>query len=111
MAYTLNDYQKDAKATAVYPNQGSNLAYPALGLTGEAGEVADKIKKIIRDQDGILNETDPQAIAKEVGDVLWYCATLASELGITLEDIAKLNIEKLRSRKKRGVISGSGDDR
>lgn len=111
MAYNFNQYQKDAKATAIYPAQGDNLAYPALGLTGEAGEVADKVKKIIRDQDGKLVVGDDIAIAKEIGDVLWYCATLASELEIDLETIARLNIEKLNSRRKRGVISGSGDER
>ncbi len=109
--YSLNNYQEDAKSTAVYPAQGQNLAYPALGLTGEAGEVADKIKKIIRDQDGQLVLGDKEAIAKEIGDVLWYCAILADELGVDLETVAKINISKLQSRKRRGVLGGSGDER
>ncbi|MCT0016906.1 hypothetical protein EFE32_08750 [Lactococcus lactis subsp. lactis] len=82
-----------------------------LGLTGEAGEVADKVKKVIRDQAGKLSVSDKKAISRELGDVLWYVATSARYLGISLEQIASENIEKLESRLSRGKISGSGDER
>jgi NTP pyrophosphatase (non-canonical NTP hydrolase) len=87
------------------------LAYPALGLAGEAGEVAEQIKKSIRDDGGEVTEERLAAIAKELGDVMWYVAQLATELGLELDEIAGLNLEKLRSRQLRGVLAGSGDDR
>lgn len=96
---------------AIYPAQGDNYSYPALGLVGESGEVAEKIKKIIRDQDGVLTDENRIEIAKELGDVLWYIAILADEMGVTLDKVAEGNLEKLNSRKKRGVLSGSGDNR
>ena len=107
----LNDYQTAALSTAVYPNQGANFAYPALGLAGEAGEVADKLKKVIRDNDGVLTDPVRDAVAKELGDVLWYVSVLAKELDYDLETIAKANVEKLLSRQQRGVLTGSGDNR
>ena len=82
-----------------------------LGLSGEAGEVADKVKKVIRDQEGKLSVNDKKAIGQELGDILWYVATSARYLGISLEQIASENIEKLESRLSRGKISGSGDER
>lgn len=106
---TLNEYQKGALETAVYPKQ-YRVIYPALGLAGEAGEAADKVKKILRG-DSELTEERRKAIALEIGDVLWYCATLAIDLGYDLEDIGKMNYEKLQSRKQRGKIGGSGDER
>ena len=105
----FNDYQDQANDTAIYPN-GSRLVYPALGLTGEAGEVADKIKKIIRDK-RTLDAQERIEIAKEVGDVLWYVAAMARDLGIDMDTMARMNLEKLRDRAKRGVVGGSGDDR
>jgi len=102
---TFNEYQEKASKTAIYPEQ-FKLVYPALGLAGEAGEVAEKVKKHIRD--GVL---DVDAVKKEMGDVLWYLAALSSDLGIELEDVALANVEKLSSRKQRGVIGGSGDNR
>lgn len=87
------------------------MAYPALGLAGEAGEVAEQIKKSIRDDGGEVTEERLAAIAKELGDVMWYVAQLATELGLELDEIAGLNLEKLRSRQLRGVLAGSGDDR
>jgi NTP pyrophosphatase (non-canonical NTP hydrolase) len=87
------------------------LAYPALGLAGEAGEVAEHAKKAIRDDAGVVTEERRRAMAKELGDVLWYLSQLASELGLELEEIARANLEKLLSRQRRGVLSGSGDER
>jgi NTP pyrophosphatase (non-canonical NTP hydrolase) len=87
------------------------LSYPALGLAGEAGEVAEHAKKAIRDDGGMLSGERRQAMAKELGDVLWYVSQLASELGLELEDVAQANLEKLLSRQRRGVLSGSGDER
>lgn len=107
----LNKYQTEALKTAVYPNMGSNFPYPALGLAGEAGEVADKLKKVIRDNDGILTDPVRDAVAKELGDVLWYVSVLAFELDYNLEEIAKNNLAKLASRQERGVLTGSGDNR
>ena len=106
----LNDYQNRARATAIYPRHTA-LAYCVLGLTGEAGEVADKVKKIIRDNDGVLTKESKQEIAKELGDVLWYLANLSAELGLDLQSVAEMNIQKLVSRKQRGKLSGSGDNR
>jgi NTP pyrophosphatase (non-canonical NTP hydrolase) len=107
----FKDYTKRALATSVYPNMGDNLSYPALGLTGEAGEVADKIKKLIRDKSGILDEASRKEIIKEAGDVLWYLAAISFELNTTLENIAKENIKKLEDRQARGVLHGEGDNR
>lgn len=109
------DYEVATRSTAIYPSAGSGsydaLQYVALGLVGEAGEVAGKIKKIYRDKAGVVSEDDAKELAKEIGDVLWYAARFADELGINLEEIAKGNLEKLASRKERGVIGGSGDNR
>jgi NTP pyrophosphatase (non-canonical NTP hydrolase) len=107
---TLNDYQKEALTTAIYPDE-QRIIYPSLGLTGEAGEVADKVKKVLRDNDGVFNPERKAEIAKEIGDVLWYCATLARDLDYDLETIAQINIDKLRSRQQRGMLHGSGDNR
>ena len=107
----LNTYQTSALQTAIYPNKGTNFPYPALGLAGEAGEVADKLKKVIRDNDGVLTDPVRDAVAKELGDVMWYVAVLAYELDYDLETIAQNNLDKLFSRQARGVLSGSGDNR
>ena len=107
----FNLYQSESRTTAFYPNVGENPIYPTLGLAGEAGEVADKVKKVIRDNEGIFDESSIKSITLELGDVLWYVAQLSSELGIDLDQVAKLNLEKLSSRAKRDVISGSGDNR
>ena len=107
----LNAYQTAALQTAVYPEQGFNFTYPALGLCGEAGEVADKLKKVVRDNDGILTDPVRVAVAKELGDVLWYLAMVAYEMDHDLNEIAEINLTKLNSRKERGVLSGSGDNR
>ncbi|HEX3051042.1 MAG TPA: nucleoside triphosphate pyrophosphohydrolase family protein [Aggregatilineaceae bacterium] len=111
MALTFNDYQQRAAETAKYPNVGSNPIYPTLGLAGEAGEVCEKVKKVIRDQNGQFDEAAILAIQKELGDVLWYVARLAAELGLDMEQVAAVNLDKLASRKERGQLSGSGDNR
>lgn len=105
---TLNQYQKMALETAIYPQP---IIYPTLGLTGEAGEVSDKVKKVLRDNNSIFTEDKKTEIAKEVGDVLWYCATLSHDIGYTLEEIAQMNYDKLRSRQLREKLHGSGDNR
>lgn len=106
----LNEYQKRALETAIYP-KGVKIVYPTLGLTGEAGEVADKVKKVIRDNNGNFSTEKRLELAKELGDVLWYISVLANDLGYTLEEIGELNNKKLSSRKERGVINGNGDNR
>lgn len=107
----FDQYQAKSRTTAIYPNQGKNLAYPVLGLCGETGEIAEKVKKIVRDKSGIIDEADKEAIMKEIGDVLWYLAQISTELGIFLDDAAQYNLDKLASRKARNVIGGSGDNR
>ena len=107
----FSEYQRRSRETAVYPHLGDNLVYPALGLCGEAGETAEKIKKAIRDDGGVLTEERREALAAELGDVLWYTAQLATEAGLELEAIAAANLEKLASRQQRSVLHGSGDDR
>ncbi len=106
----LSEYQSLSRRTAEYP-RSDWLAYPALGLAGEAGEVAEHAKKAIRDDAGAISEERRAAMAKELGDVLWYVAQLASELTLDLNEIAEENLQKLRSRQRRGVLSGSGDER
>lgn len=107
----FNEYQKESRKTALYPEVNNNFIYPTLGLAGEAGEVAEKIKKVIRDKNGVVDEETREMIKKELGDVLWYVAQLATELNLSLDDVAVGNIEKLFSRMNRGKISGDGDNR
>lgn len=106
----FQDYQQKARETAIYPSEHSIL-YPTLGLCGEAGEVAEKVKKVIRDKGGEFDEADRMNIRKELGDVLWYMAQICSDLDLRLESIAIANVEKLRLRKEKGTLSGSGDNR
>jgi NTP pyrophosphatase (non-canonical NTP hydrolase) len=104
-------YERLAGETAIFPKEKA-LEYLALGLTSEAGEVAGKVKKLIRDgEDKEGFELKKIAISHEIGDVLWYCAMMASEVGVPLNTIMKDNLEKLHSRKERGTLQGSGDDR
>ena len=107
---TLNQYQEEALKTAIYP-EDKKIIYPTLGLTGEAGEVADKVKKVIRDNNQDFTDEKKRQIALEISDVLWYCATLSHDIGYTLEDIAQMNVDKLASRQQRNKIGGSGDER
>jgi len=102
---SLNEYQNAAAKTAVYKT-AHQILYPALGLAGEAGEVANKVKKMLRD-----NDFDRDAIVAEVGDVLWYIAAISRDLNVSLQDIALGNIEKLYGRKERGTLQGSEDTR
>jgi NTP pyrophosphatase (non-canonical NTP hydrolase) len=108
---SVNRYQQLAGETAIYPNRGSNVSYAVLGLNSEAGEVAGVLKKIIRDEGGELTAEGRNKLAKELGDVTWYCAALAHELGIPLAQVMADNIKKLQDRKERNVLSGSGDNR
>ncbi len=107
----FDNYQIEARKTAIYPNKDKNFIYPTLGLVGESGEVAEKIKKILRDKNGKFDYESRTAIKKELGDVLWYLANLCNELDFTLNEVAEENLEKLNNRLSRGKISGSGDDR
>lgn len=104
---TLNEYQQHALETAIYPDD-RRIIYPTLGLTGEAGEVADKVKSDPRRPRGVHPEKKLE-IVKEIGDVMWYCATLARDLGYELDDVAQMNVDKLRSRMQRNHLTGSGD--
>lgn len=109
---TLEEYQKQALTTVIETdNEFRDLLHWVLGINGEAGEIAEKMKKIIRDKNGELSEDDKKELAKEVGDVLWYLAVFAHNLGVPLEKIAQANLDKLQSRKARGVLQGSGDNR
>jgi len=111
---TLDDYQTRARSTALYP-KSSRVIYPTLKLAGEAGEVAEKLGKLIRDEGYVpgapLSQPQVEALSKELGDVMWYVANLAADLGLSLDEVGRRNLDKLQSRKERGVIHGSGDDR
>lgn len=108
---TFEEYQTQSRRTAIYPNFGQNFIYPVLGLCGEAGEVAEKIKKVIRDEGGVCSDEKKQEIKKELGDVLWYIAQISTELGLSMGEVASFNLEKLLSRLDRGAIQGNGDNR
>ena len=105
----LDMYQQVAKTTAIYPREQA-IIYPTLGLTGEAGEVANKVKKIIRDGSNKNDDRMVSEIKSEIGDCLWYIAVLADDIGCKLSDIANLNLIKLANRKEKGTIHGSGDN-
>jgi NTP pyrophosphatase (non-canonical NTP hydrolase) len=107
----ISEYQELSRRTATYPGAGDNIVYPTLGLAGEAGEVAEKVKKLLRDDGGVLSDERRAALAAELGDVLWYVAQVATEAGLDLEAVAQANLDKLLSRQERGVLSGSGDSR
>ena len=109
--HDFDAYQLEARKTAIYPDLGKNLWYPALGLTGESGEVAEKVKKIYRDQSGKIEWADKINLRKELGDVLWYVANLATELGLGMGDIAEQNLLKLQDRAMRNKVHGGGDNR
>ena len=106
----VKEYQDRALATAIY-GAGHSITYPTLGMCGEAGEVADKVKKVLRDRDGDFSDEVKANLIAEVGDVLWYVNALARDLGYTLEQVMEMNLNKLESRKARNMIHGSGDNR
>jgi NTP pyrophosphatase (non-canonical NTP hydrolase) len=107
----FKEYQGKSRRTAIYPSAGKNYIYPTLGLAGESGEVSEKIKKVIRDKGGVIDEKTKTEIEKELGDVLWYVSQIASELEIDLNNIAEKNINKLYDRMERNKLKGSGDNR
>lgn len=105
----FNEYQEEAVKTAIYPD-GYKVIYPALGLAGETGECIEKIKKLCRG-DFELTPEYIELIAKEIGDIFWYAANLADDLGITLDKVAELNLAKLKARQAKGTLQGNGDNR
>lgn len=107
----FDDYQGEAAKFAIYPTLGHPIVYPALGLAGEAGEVAEKVKKLMRDSGGVVTEEFKKSLTKELGDVLWYISEIAAGIGIKLSEVADANIDKLNDRAERNVINGSGDNR
>ncbi len=112
---TFDEYQTESKKTALYPKHDGSLnytlTYPVMGMMSEAGEVAGKIKKVIRDNGGVIDDAKKAELAAEVGDVLWYVAQICTELGVSMNDVAQGNLDKLFSRQDRGVLGGSGDNR
>lgn len=110
MTLTMTDYQERASATAVYDQIGHPLVYPALGLAGETGELVDKVKKLIRNGTEI-DIAVREELVKELGDILWYVAAFAKELGVDLEHVAWRNLAKLKSRQERGTLKSEGDNR
>lgn len=111
---TFDEYQRAARSTALYPEE-AKLLYPVLKLAGEAGEVSEKLGKLMRDerwQPGqALSEEARDDLIRELGDVLWYLASTAADLDVGLDEVARINVAKLRDRAERGVLHGSGDDR
>lgn len=108
---SFEDYQAQANKTAIYPSVGHNLMYPLLGLLSESGEVADKVKKMIRDGGGKMTDGIRAKIIDELGDVLWYVSQTARELGTSVSEVATRNMRKLSERAERGMLHGSGDER
>lgn len=109
---SLNEYQETTRETAQYPTVGEQrFLYPVLGLAGEVGELTNKVKKIFRDDKNQVTDERREAMIGELGDILWYTARIADELDVKLSDIASGNIEKLRDRRTRGTLPGSGDNR
>jgi NTP pyrophosphatase (non-canonical NTP hydrolase) len=109
---TFDEYQKIALTTA-QPNSDSLMEKTiwAMGISGEAGEVIEKWKKIVAYKEGVISDEDKEELKKEIGDVVWYLAVFADSLGLTFEEVIQRNVEKLSSRNERGVIKGSGDNR
>ena len=106
----FDDYQKESNKTAQYPKEQA-LYYCGLGLTGEAGEVAEKLKKVLRNDNGVLSDEKKTEIQKELGDVLWYIAQLCTVMNISMQDVAKGNLAKLFDRMDRNVLKSEGDNR
>ena len=106
----ISEYEEKAQATAIYPDT-YKITYPALGMAGEAGEVANKVKKLIRDGSAGMADDWKEQLASEIGDVMWYCAALARDLDVSLTTIMAANLDKLKARQERGTLGGSGDKR
>ena len=106
----ISEYEEKAQATAIYPDS-HKITYPALGMAGEAGEVANKVKKLIRDGKDEMPDDWREQLASEIGDVMWYCAALARDLDVSLTTIMAANLDKLKARQERGTLGGSGDKR
>jgi NTP pyrophosphatase (non-canonical NTP hydrolase) len=106
----FHEYQEFVNGMKRYPWKHA-IIYPTIKLNGEAGEVAEKVGKVLRDEAGVFSDEKKEEIVKELGDVLWYICSLADDLGYSLEDVVNNNVRKLTSRKERGVMSGSGDNR
>nr|DAU46638.1 MAG TPA: NTP-PPase-like protein [Caudoviricetes sp.] len=107
----FNEYQKLALTTAINHDSPNEIYHLALGLAGETGEVMEKLKKVVRDNNAVITPEKAIELQKELGDILWYMAVFADYLGIEFDDVARMNVEKLQDRKKRNVLSGSGDNR
>lgn len=107
----LNDYQQKALRTAAPKDKPNELFHLLLGLCGESGEIAEKMKKIVRDYNSNFDKIDKDDLTKELGDVLWHVAVIADYFSIPLDEVGAKNIEKLADRLKRGQIGGSGDNR
>ena len=108
---TFREYQRSALKTRIYPRIGHNVVYPTLGALGELGEFANKLKKVFRDNDGWIPHELQDEFASELGDVLWYLAMIAHEMGIDFENMAMDNLAKLHDRQRRGTLRGRGDNR
>ena len=111
MQTKYGSYQEQSRKTYSDIDVNDPIVYPTLGLVNEAGEVAGKIKKIFRDKNGVFSEADKEALKGELGDVLWYLTQICTNLGLSLEEVAEANLDKLFSRLERGVIQGDGDQR
>ncbi len=109
----FDEYQKLASRTATFEGKQEEfkLMYLTLGIAGESGEIAEKVKKIIRNDDGVISDEKREALKSEIGDVLWYLSQLSRVLGFSFEDAARANIAKLEDRARRGVIKATGDSR
>ena len=107
----FSEYQQEAWKTAVYPDKMNNWVYAALGLGGEAGEILNKLKKVLRDENSRISDEKKKELSDEIGDVLWYVASLCTELSLDLGEVAEYNVKKLKSRLERDKLSGSGDNR
>lgn len=113
---TFNEYQNFCRSLIKYPTPtvlgtSCDWMYPALNLTGEAGEVTSKLSHVLRDNNGVISDKMREEVKKELGDVLWNVATLAYHLGYSLSEVVQSNVDKLEDRKKRGVLYGEGDNR
>lgn len=102
---TFNEYQAETKKTSIYPNVGRNFTYPAFGIASEAGEIADTLKRVVRDKKSVYGEADRELIKADIGDLLWYAAALASEFELRFDDVATYNLEKLAKRMREGTLT------